>query len=769
MSLYGALFSGVSGLQAQSNKISALSDNIANVNTVGYKASQGLFESLVTSGGGSGFSQGGVIGTARKLVDQQGLLQSTSSPTDVAISGSGFFIVNQTSDATGQLLYTRAGNFTQDATGNFKNAAGFFLQAWPLDRNGLLPGAPGNLNTTSSANLSSLQTVNVQNLTGTATATSNVSIGANLNSTQAAFGGAAGIADMDAQDSINVNNGADDIIIPTAIDSLTRGDQFIVSAAQSGLNYTYTYGGFSISRNAFTGAAGDSGVGVLGNGQTTITAAAVNLGNNPVLTGGIGTGTVTITSTAHGLAVGDVVTLAGLAATDGITAPQLNTTHVITAVTANTFTVVTAGAATVGGQTGGGAGSTSTTQEFKTTSGTNVVRVRHATHGLTDGQTITLSGVDTALSGIPISELNTSFIVDVIDANHYDIQVVSNAAATTGGGSTTNIVADSRQFTGQILNANLPTDTFLGSTSANNFTAAALTFTISSPGAGTATFTYGCHHRQYQQLEKVADSSNLPKVVADFFDSDEFPASSPTERPNSLCETRKSLRREEPQPGLVAWREHHETGHLKAFRHPNAGLDRSCSFEQFHRTHHSKKPVDAAVGKATISNAQPTVHQRIEGWRQPRRGQQQKDPGRRREQNESKKKESRRQFAFRHQSSVEKRSRQKNYAPYAEVSAIVGRDCPQKDIPPVAVGDKVVGCVRTRLGNALQVATELTRGFIPVGHAVRARPYEISNHGLRTERLRCQGLQRRVLDPAGPGPVNDCDHDLCSHCRGSLR
>ena len=184
MSLYGALFSGVSGLNSQSNKIGIISDNISNVNTIGYKGNAALFQSLVTSAASTAaFSPGGVLGSNRQQVDRQGLLQSTDSPTDIAISGDGFFVVNQAADQSGQVLYTRAGSFRQDSTGNFRNSAGFFLQAWPLDREGRLPGEPGNLDTTSSANLTSLRTVNVQNLTGVAASTTSVSIGANLNAT----------------------------------------------------------------------------------------------------------------------------------------------------------------------------------------------------------------------------------------------------------------------------------------------------------------------------------------------------------------------------------------------------------------------------------------------------------------------------------------------------------------------------------------------------------------------------------------------------------
>src|SRR4051812_16380173 len=123
MSLYGALFSGVAGLNAQSTKLSIISDNVSNVNTVGYKGGTTLFQTLVTgSSSSTSYSPGGVIGGTRQTTDQQGLLQTTSSPTDIAIQGAGLFVVNQTANGRGQVLYTRAGFFTADSSGNFQNA-----------------------------------------------------------------------------------------------------------------------------------------------------------------------------------------------------------------------------------------------------------------------------------------------------------------------------------------------------------------------------------------------------------------------------------------------------------------------------------------------------------------------------------------------------------------------------------------------------------------------------------------------------------------------
>src|SRR5689334_22072804 len=97
MSVNGALFAGVSGLKAESATLGVISNNISNANTVGYKAGTGSFETLVTdsgsAAGGGSFSPGGVLASPVQMIDQQGLLQATSSSTDVGITGRGFFVV----------------------------------------------------------------------------------------------------------------------------------------------------------------------------------------------------------------------------------------------------------------------------------------------------------------------------------------------------------------------------------------------------------------------------------------------------------------------------------------------------------------------------------------------------------------------------------------------------------------------------------------------------------------------------------------------------
>ena len=191
MSLFGALASGVSGLTAQSSAMGAISDNITNVSTIGYKNTRVNFQTLVTKQTSSTFySAGGVQSKPRQATDVQGLLNSSTSQTDIAISGRGFFVVNQAAEPTvnDPFLYTRSGSFFQDNSGFLKNTSGAYLQAWPTDAAGVVKPANASL-TIPNQNVISpdyLATVNLNRVGGTASATNKISIGANLPSNDTA-------------------------------------------------------------------------------------------------------------------------------------------------------------------------------------------------------------------------------------------------------------------------------------------------------------------------------------------------------------------------------------------------------------------------------------------------------------------------------------------------------------------------------------------------------------------------------------------------------
>jgi len=211
MSLFGAMNAGVSGLAAQSSAMAAISDNITNVNTVGYKGTKVDFQTLVTRQSATGsYAAGGVAPRPHSGVDMQGLLQASSSSTDLAISGDGFFLVNEAAQpgAADQYLYSRAGSFYTDDLGFLKNTGGFYLQGWPTDRQGniILPSNQTGLTNQNTISRQFLETINLNRVGGTADKTTNVSIGANLPA-DAAIGDA---YDIDVQffDSLGTSNPA---------------------------------------------------------------------------------------------------------------------------------------------------------------------------------------------------------------------------------------------------------------------------------------------------------------------------------------------------------------------------------------------------------------------------------------------------------------------------------------------------------------------------------------------------------------------------------
>jgi flagellar hook protein FlgE len=127
MSLYGMMRTGVSGMNAQANRLSATADNIANSDTTGYKRSSAEFSTLIMPQVGGAYNSGGVNTTIRSAISAQGVLQYTTSVSDLAVNGNGFFVVQ---DPSGTPFLTRAGAFVPDAQGRLVNAAGYQLMAY---------------------------------------------------------------------------------------------------------------------------------------------------------------------------------------------------------------------------------------------------------------------------------------------------------------------------------------------------------------------------------------------------------------------------------------------------------------------------------------------------------------------------------------------------------------------------------------------------------------------------------------------------------------
>ncbi len=127
-----ALWAGISGLNASAKEMDVIANNVANVNTIGYKAGKTFFSDVLSqsiSGGSSGSMQvgRGVEVSEVGTLFGPGSFESTGNATDVAIDGDGFFIVN---DQDGASYYTRAGAFHLDSNGNLVDTNGYKLQGY---------------------------------------------------------------------------------------------------------------------------------------------------------------------------------------------------------------------------------------------------------------------------------------------------------------------------------------------------------------------------------------------------------------------------------------------------------------------------------------------------------------------------------------------------------------------------------------------------------------------------------------------------------------
>ncbi|OGR07462.1 MAG: hypothetical protein A2511_12030 [Deltaproteobacteria bacterium RIFOXYD12_FULL_50_9] len=136
MGISSSLYSSISGLNTMGNAMSVLGDNVANVNTISFKSSRATFQdvlsqSVSTAAGAAQVGRGVTLSTIDGLF-AQGSFESSSTPTDMAIGGQGFFMLRQP-DSTEAGKYSRAGEFRFDQEGFLVNPVGYYAQGWTLD------------------------------------------------------------------------------------------------------------------------------------------------------------------------------------------------------------------------------------------------------------------------------------------------------------------------------------------------------------------------------------------------------------------------------------------------------------------------------------------------------------------------------------------------------------------------------------------------------------------------------------------------------------
>lgn len=195
-SLLASLYTGNTGLNVNGIGVGVVGNNIANTNTIGFKASRAHFADLVsqfvvgTSGGPSQLGVGAGLERIERLFTQ-GSMQSTGVPTDLAISGDGFFVVRGTQGGVTQNFYTRAGQFRFDDEGFLINQSGFRVQGFSADPSGVLAATLGDLR------------IAKRNLEPQAT--SEVTIQANLRPDDPIIAGGFNVADPDGTSSYHAS------------------------------------------------------------------------------------------------------------------------------------------------------------------------------------------------------------------------------------------------------------------------------------------------------------------------------------------------------------------------------------------------------------------------------------------------------------------------------------------------------------------------------------------------------------------------------------
>lgn len=301
--MLGSFYSGISGLNVNSLAINVVGNNISNVNTVGFKGSRASFEDALYqyAYGTSGSSQ---IGRGANLssVDtmfSQGSFESTTSATDLAIGGKGFFIVRSPNNE-GNLYYTRAGQFSFDKNGFMTNPAGDVLQGWQMDNTANPP-----------VQIGSTKDVQITQQGSPARATNLLNMVLNLKS-DSDWKAAVDSLPSGAVTSISASDGAyPSVGTYTATSALRTADHTGTNAAGAGpFVGTLMVNGTSIALNATNAADLDALVATINGQSATTGVAATNAGGRLQLTGTAPGKDITV-STA-GIISGDI----GWTATD---------------------------------------------------------------------------------------------------------------------------------------------------------------------------------------------------------------------------------------------------------------------------------------------------------------------------------------------------------------------------------------------------------------------------------------------------------------------
>jgi flagellar hook protein FlgE len=253
MSLFSAMMASVSGMQAQANMLSTISDNISNSSTDGYKEATASFEDMLSQVSTTSYSAGGVGTVVGYGISSQGELASASSPTDLAISGNGFFVVQNSS---GDTYLTRAGDFSPNVSGQLVNSEGYTLMGYPVT----------SASTSSPGSVSQLTPISISTAGRTPTATTSGTFDANLPSSDAIDTGTLPAANSAASTYSEKSSftSYDDLGNPVTLDvyftktgaNTWEADVYNAADAASGGGFPYSSAALSTQTLNFSGTTG---------------------------------------------------------------------------------------------------------------------------------------------------------------------------------------------------------------------------------------------------------------------------------------------------------------------------------------------------------------------------------------------------------------------------------------------------------------------------------------------------------------------------------
>lgn len=247
MSLFGALSTGVSGVTAQSSALSSISNNISNLNTPGYKASNTLFSHMVTSGGSSAATASGSVSVMeQRNQTAQGAIINTSRPNDLALLGKGYFVVtdNAAIGPETSYFYQRTSSFAENTQGYVVSTQGNHLQGWRTD-------PAGNI-----INQAQVESIELQSSRIEATATSNITMSVNLTPGEELFAFDTSLALGDQYAAIANDISSADYFISTAMfDAQGNRRDVDIAFMKAGLN-SWRWSMSTDGANLFGGTAG---------------------------------------------------------------------------------------------------------------------------------------------------------------------------------------------------------------------------------------------------------------------------------------------------------------------------------------------------------------------------------------------------------------------------------------------------------------------------------------------------------------------------------